>query len=225
MELRAYLRLFRLRWPLMVIPAAIGLMWGLITYRPPAPAYNVGVRFVVGQRPSEMAATSDEQRYYNWTTSEYIVNGLTDWVRGGRFAGLVSERLAAEGLSVPPGAIQGGLAADNVRSMLTLSLTYSDAAALEQIMAAAITVLHEENATALPQLGGQAAELAQLDQPIINPIPAGIGSQLDLPIRLGLALAAGFGLALLVDYLDPTLRGREEVETMGLAVMGEIPKK
>ncbi|MEW5987146.1 MAG: hypothetical protein AB1791_10970 [Chloroflexota bacterium] len=225
MELRAYSRLFRRRWSLVVIPAVVGLLWGLLTYRPPAPAYNVGVRFVVGQRPSELATTSDEQRYYNWTTSEYVVNGLTDWVRGGNFAGRVSERLAAEGLAVAPGAIQAGLAADNVRSMLTLSVTYGDATVLERIVAAAIAVLQEENASALPQLGGQPAELAQLDQPIINPIPAGIRSQLDLPLRIGLALAAGFGLALLVDYLDPTLRGREEVEAMGLTIMGEIPRK
>ena len=64
-----------------------------------------------------------------------------------------------------------------------------------------------------------------MDQPIVNRIPPGITTQLQLPLRIGLALAAGLGLALLVDYLDPTVRGRREVEEMGLPVIAEIPKK
>jgi capsular polysaccharide biosynthesis protein len=49
--------------------------------------------------------------------------------------------------------------------------------------------------------------------------------QLDLPLRLLLALAAGIALAFLADYLDDRVRGREDVERMGLRVVGEIPKK
>jgi capsular polysaccharide biosynthesis protein len=33
------------------------------------------------------------------------------------------------------------------------------------------------------------------------------------------------GLAFLVDYLDPTVRHRKELEEIGLPVMGEIPRK
>ncbi len=66
------------------------------------------------------------RRYYNWLTSEYIVNGLTDWVKGGEFALAVSEQLAEQGYEIPAHEIQGGLAADNARSMLTLSLTHGD---------------------------------------------------------------------------------------------------
>ncbi|MGD8855778.1 MAG: hypothetical protein PVG33_05585, partial [Chloroflexota bacterium] len=83
----------------------------------------------------------------------------------------------------------------------------------------------EANDLGLPQLGGEAADLVQMDQPIVNRIPPGITTQLQLPLRMVLAVAAGLGLALLVDYLDPTVRGRREVEAMGLAVMAEIPKK
>ena len=36
---------------------------------------------------------------------------------------------------------------------------------------------------------------------------------------------AGLILAFLVDYLDPTVRERKELEAMGLPIMGEIPKK
>jgi len=225
MELRQIWNILRRRWALALIPAVIVLVAGLATWRPAPPAYNAGVRFIVGQPPGAAAGEFDEQRYYNWLTSEYIVNGLTDWVRGGKFAEAVSTRLAAQGIDVPPGAIQGGLAADNARSMLTLSLTAGDPALLAQMIDGAIAVLTEDNAAALPQLGGETAVLTQLDEPVVNPIGAGIRSQLDLPLRVALALAAGAGLALLAHYVDPAVRDRAEVEQVGLAVLGEIPRE
>jgi capsular polysaccharide biosynthesis protein len=63
-----------------------------------------------------------------------------------------------------------------------------------------------------------------LDQPVINQIPAGLRAALELPLRLILAIGAGVGLAFLVDYVDPTVRTRRELEAMGLEVLAEIPK-
>jgi capsular polysaccharide biosynthesis protein len=196
---------------------------GLATYSPPARSYNAGVRFIVGQPPGSEALTSDQERYYNWLGSEYIVNGLTDWIRGGKFAEAVSEYLSTKGIDVPPGAIQGGLAADNARSMLTVSLTGGDPQQVEQMLAGIITVLTQQNAQALPQLGGENAILTQLDEPVVNPITAGLRSQLELPLRIALAIIAGIGLALLAHYLDPTVRDRGELERLGLPVIAEIP--
>ncbi len=225
MELRAYWTVVRRRWPLIVIPAIVVLIVGLATYRTPPTTYNAGIRFLVGQTPAELAAESDEERYYNWLASEYVVNALTDWVQGNQFGELVRQELAGRGIEVPPGAVQAGLVADNARSVFTLSLVYGDPAVLPEMMDAAITVLQEQNTSALPQLGGEPAILVPLDDPVVNALPPGIRSQLDLPLRIGLALAAGAGLAFLVDYLDPTVRSRREVESIGIAILGEIPKK
>lgn len=225
MELRDYWRVLRRRWLLVLIPAAIVLLVGVATYNPPPAVYNVGVRFLVSQPPAPLARESDEDAYYTWLESEYIVNALTDWVNGNRFGAAVSAELAEEGIIIPAGAIQGALVADNARSMLTVSLTYGDSAALEAMVAAVIGVLQEQNVAALPQLGNEPAQLTLLDSPVINQIPAGFRSQLDLPLRLLIALAAGVGLAFLVDYLDPTVRLREEVEALGIPLLGEIPKK
>jgi capsular polysaccharide biosynthesis protein len=224
MELREYWKLLQRRWLLVLVPAAIVLIIGLATYDRPAPVYNAGVQFIVGQEPSAAADAADEQRYYTWLTSEYIVNGLTDWVRGGLFAEAVSRQLSQQGREVPAAAIQGGLAADNARSMLTISLSHGDADALAAMMEAVIVVLKEQNSAALPPLGGTEAVLAQLGDPIVNEIAPGIRSQLDLPLRVLLALAAGVGLAMLVEYLDPTIRDRDELAELGLTILGEIPK-
>ncbi len=225
MELKRYAKILLRRWWLIVIPAAIVLAAGLATYKPAPPAYNVGMRFIVGQRPAPDAQSEDEERLANWQTSEYLVNGITDWVRGNRFAEAVSAEMASQGVDVPAGAIMGSLAADNVRSMLQLSLTYGDADVLAAMVEAVVKVMQTQNSEALPQLGGETAVIVPLDDPVINPISAGLRSQLDLPLRAAIALAAGFSLALLVEYLDPTIRDREDVDGLGLPLLGEIPKK
>ncbi len=224
MELRRYWKILKRRWLLIVIPVAVVFLFTATTYRPAAPAgYNVGVNFLVSQEPGKSTSNEDENRYYNWLTSEYIVNGLTDWAISGDFKTAVSTELAKDGIDVPPAAI--GIVADNVRSKLALSISYGDGETLAQIMEAAIVVLQEQNASALPQLGGDKAVIIQLDTPVVTPIPQGIRSQIDAPLRLFLALIAGIGLALLVEYLDPTLRDRSEAERLGLDIIGEIPKK
>ncbi|MGH2538565.1 MAG: hypothetical protein ACRDHL_14340 [Candidatus Promineifilaceae bacterium] len=223
--MRAYWAFLRRRWPLVLIPAAVVLAIGLLTYDRPASAYNVGVRFIAGQAPASLADQSDEERLANWQASEYIVETLAEWVRGGQFASLVSQRLADQGVQASAEAIQASVTSDNTRGTLVLYMNYSDPAVLEQMMATAAAVLVEDNALGLPQLGGRPAEVVQLDRPLVNRVPASILDQLQLPLRLGLALAAGVGLALLVEYLDPTVRDGRELETMGLTVIGVIPRE
>lgn len=224
MELRVFWTIFRRRWLLVLIPPLIVLLFSTVTYQPPpAPGFNVGVNFIVGQSPTPGADLADEDRYYNWLGSEYIVNGLTDWAVSGNFKTAVSNQLSQESIEVTPGSFS--VAADNVRSRLQLTMQHGDAAMLSQIMNAAITVLTEQNADALPQLGGETAVLVLLDEPIVTPLPRSLSSLLDIPLRIAIAVAAGLGLALLVEYLDPTIRNRAEAEAIGIAILGELPKK
>jgi capsular polysaccharide biosynthesis protein len=57
----------------------------------------------------------------------------------------------------------------------------------------------------------------------VSPVPPSLTQRLDLPVRLLLALVAGVALAFLLDYLDNSVRGREELESLGIAVLAEIP--
>ena len=224
MELRAFWSIFRRRWLLVLIPPIVVALFSAVTYQPPpAPGFNVGVNFIVGQDPTPGSELADEDRYYNWLGSEYIVNGLTDWAVSGNFKTAVSNQLAQEGIEVSPGSFS--VVADNVRSKLQVSIQHGEAATLAQIMNAAITVLSEQNAAALPQLGGETAVLVLLDEPVVTPLPRSLSSLLAIPLQIAIGVAAGLGLALLVEYLDPTIRGREEAEAMGFAILGEIPKE
>ena len=123
MELRRYWNIIKRRWLLVLIPVCccIGSRIGNLPLTGALPSIPVCVLLLASRRLR--AELKDEQRYYNWLTSEYIVNGLTDWVRGGEFSAAVSEHLAEQGHEIPAHAVQAGLVADNARSMLTISLT------------------------------------------------------------------------------------------------------
>lgn len=224
MELRAFFAIFWRRWLLVLIPPAVVVVFSAVTFQPPPePGFNVGVNFLVAQPPTSGADVEDEERYYNWLSSEYIVNGLTDWAVSSNFKTAVSNHLAEEGHEIPPQTFT--VAADNVRSKLQLSIQHGDARRLGQIINAAITVLNEQNADALPQLGGETAVLTLLDDPVVTPLPRSLSSLLDIPLRIAIGIAAGLGLALLVEYLDPTIRNRQEAEDLGITILGEIPKQ
>lgn len=224
-ELRDYLKIVRRWWWLMLVPPLMVGAYGLVTWQPPGVTYAGAVRYTVGQ-PAGLAETAGyDPNYYRWLTSEYIASGVKDWARGEAFARAVSAELATRGVEVPAGALRGALAADNVRSMLTVYVTWPEAAQAVAMLEAATTVLQTQNASVFPQLGGLAAEVVPLDAAGVGAVNPGIGSQLDLPLKVALALGVGVGLALAVHYLDPFVRERRELEGMGLGVIGEIPGK
>jgi hypothetical protein len=224
MELEDGLRLLRRWWWLVAVPPLIVAAYGLANWRPPATAYTASMRFTAGQ-PADLAqAQGYDPNYYRWLTSEYIVTALRDWVQSGGFSSLVSAELAARGLQVPPGSLRGALAADNARSVLVVYLSWPDPAQVGPILEAVSAVLQDQNAAVFPQLGGLPAQVVPLEQPAAGPTPPSLRARLDLPLKVGLALVAGLGLALAAHYLDPFLRDRRELEQMGLFVVGEIPR-
>ncbi len=203
MELRTYWHILARRWWLALIPAILVLGIGLATYDRPAPVYQVGVRFTVGYAP-ESAGTYLYDRYYPaWLASEYIAGGLGDWVRTGDFASEVSHELEHQGVAIPTNALIGRFASDNKRSVVTMFITWSDPRQLEAIATAAIKVLQSKNAQAFPQLGQSGAVVRAVDPVNVGPVPLGLRAQLDLPVRVALALAAGIVLAFVAHYVWP----------------------
>jgi capsular polysaccharide biosynthesis protein len=145
-------------------------------------------------------------------------------VRTSSFAEEISDVLAAQEIDIPAGAIQGGIAADNERSVMVLYLSWHDAGQLEAIAQAATTVLQERSAEYFPQFGTRGVDVVVLDEPVIAPVPPPISVRFEPLVRFGLGLVAGVALAFLVEYLDPTVHRRTEVEEMGLPVLAEIPR-
>ncbi|HET91385.1 MAG TPA: hypothetical protein ENN99_11725 [Chloroflexi bacterium] len=224
MELRTYCKILLRRWWLIVAPVAVVALYVVAAYSPPAPAYQVVMRFSAGTAPAGLSEAYD--RYYPWLTSEYIANGLADVAMTGTFAQAISSRLAEAGREIPAGAIQPAIVTDNAQSILILYLTWPDA---EQIVAVAEAVTAEltgNGAAYFPQLAQIEPAVRALDPPTPIALPPGLRAQLMGPvIKIGLALVVGVALALLYHYLDPTVHEAAELEHLGLTVVAEIPRE
>lgn len=227
MELHSIWKVILRRWWIIAIPAMVALVYAGYGYlsRPQAVTYRTQISYTAALPPGEEAISYEDEALAPWTSSEYVANALADWVRTGSFATEVSGRLAADDIEIPWEAIRGAITADNTRSVLVLYLSWPDAAQLESIAAAATTTLQERSGQYFPQLEAGKVRVIALDEAIITPVPPPLSSRFDPVIRFGLGLVAGVALAFLVEYLDPSVRERRDLEAIGLTVLAEIPRQ
>ncbi|MCB0045724.1 MAG: hypothetical protein KDD92_09855 [Caldilineaceae bacterium] len=229
MELREYWDIFKRRW---WIPVLLTLLVGALTLlqsRPWVPqpvSYSASMRLLVGVMPAAgQDVTAYDPRYYAWLTSEYLVDDFTEVVGSRLFADNVSARLAQQAIDVPAGVIQGSAATGKQHRIITLSLGGPDEARLRAIADAAAAELAENASAYFRQLGTDGAGVTLIDGPNIGMSGPSLRSRLDLPLRMVLAFVAGLGLILLLHYLDTRVREPDDLEALGLRVIGTIPKK
>ena len=224
MELRQYWRILRRRWWIIAGLTLIALVGSIIFRSQPTPMYQATMRFTIGVAPeSDRERLTMDPLYSSYLASEYIADDFAEILKSESFAGDVSERLQAQGIVVSPGAIQGFTVAEKQHRILTMQITWPNEGELQSIAQAAVQVLEEENAKYFKQLGSEGAQVFVIDSPRVVPLGIGLKDRLELPIRVLLGFIAGLGLAFLVDYLDDTIREPEEVEALGMKVLGQIP--
>lgn len=228
MELRAYWAIIMRRWWL---PVGLALLVGalaLVMQRPwqPRPvSYNASMRFNVGIQPERIPGVYTYDRYYTMLTSEYLVDDLGEIVRSQAFAGAVSQRLAGEGITVPAGAIGASTQPGKLHRILTVSINWANENELRAIANAVAATLTGGGADFFGQFSADEADIRLIDPPVVGIAGRPASEQLEIPLRVLLALAAGLGLAFLLDYLDRSVRDRSDIEKLGLPILAEIPRR
>lgn len=224
MELRQYWRIVQRRlWivaVLLLVVLAVSLAFG------PArvPTYQATMRFMVGLEPEEKSGDYYAyDKYYTWLAAEYLIDDAAELVRSSSFAAAVSKRLAGRGISVPAGAIGGSTQAGQLHRVLTVSVSWGNENQLADIAEAVMAVLPDEIARHLSQVGTSGVTASLIDPPATVLVGPSLREKLDVPLRLALAVVAGVAIAFLLDYLDDTVRTRQELDEAGVAVLAEIP--
>lgn len=212
-------------WWLGAIPLGVVLAFTVLTYRKPATVYQVVLRFTVGGAPAQ-TLSADYDRYHAWLASEYVSNSLADLAVTGAFAQAVSDRLAADGMNIPSGAIQSAIVTDNTRSMVILYLTWPDADQARSVASAVGETLIALGPTYYPQMGG-IGPIAQLaDPPTPTPLAPSLRVQLLGPaIRVLIAAAVGIGLIYVASIIDLAVRQTDDLAGYGIAVVGTVPRE
>ena len=225
MELILIARVLRRWWWLVAIPVVITAALAapsLLRRGAASGGYTTTISYTASQAISAIPGRDGDFQDV-WLASELAVNALSDWVRSNSFAADVAAEAAARGLAFDPAALR--VAADNQRSVGQIFINWPDADGLEIIAQAVIAVLQSKNDLIFPQMGGVPAEVRILNTPKIAPAPPPLTDRFAPLIRIGLGLLAGIALAFLAHYLDPVLRGREDVEAVGLPVIASIPRR
>jgi capsular polysaccharide biosynthesis protein len=219
-------RVIRRRWYLIVIPIIIVGAVVAPDFFDNGPAVSGGftttVRYTAAQ---ELDALPNRDGDFQdvWLAAELTVDAFTEWVRTNKFAEEVALVTARNGLEINPAALS--IAADNARSIGQIFISWSDEAQLAVIANAVIEVLSERNQAYFPQLGGVSAQVRLLDEPVITPAPPPLADRYAPLVRMAFAVIIGVGIAFAVEYLDPRLHRREDLESMGFKVIATIPRK
>lgn len=226
MELRQY---WHIIWKRIWIPAllfVVVLVVSLVLHRPPPPQYQASARVLVDVPPLEVVeGMGFDPRLTAPQATEYLVDDFSLFVSSGAVAEAVSQRLADQGIQVPPGVIQSSTASEQVHRVVTVRTTWGDPNGALAILKAAIEALQEEAPAFFGRLGLEEPQVTLFDGPSVSPVPPSLTQRLDLPVRLILALIAGIALCFFLDYVDDSIRGREELEGMGIHVLAEIPRR
>ncbi|MFC2030683.1 YveK family protein, partial [Chloroflexota bacterium] len=219
MELRQYWHIVWKRWWLIAALLLAVLVVSLLTYQEPAAVYHATMRFTVGIEGVEpVSAVSGEGRSDAWLASEYLADDLSEVLKGGDFAARIGEEI---GSAVPPGSIF----ASREHRIMTVSITSTDSEQAQTIAETVAAAVEDAGADYFPQLVGVEAKAVLIDGPGIALVGRSLQDKLDLPLRLFIALVAGVALAFLWDYMDDTVRDRTDAESLGVAILGEIPRE
>jgi len=226
MELRQY---WHIVWKRIWIPAllfGVVLVVSLALRRPLPPQYQASARVLVDVPPLEaVEGMGFDPRLTAPQATEYLVDDFSLFVGSGAVARAVSERLADQGVQVPAGVVQSSTASEQVHRVVTIRVTWSDPDQALAILNAVLEVLPQEAPAYFGRLGLEQPRVVLFDGPSVSPVPPSLSQRLDLPVRLILALVAGVALCFFLDYLDDSVRGREELEAMGISVLAEIPRR
>lgn len=219
MELIMIWRVMMRRWWLIILPVAIASVFVLPDMLRTGirgdGGFSVTLRYTAHQ---SLSAFPDRLGDYQdvWLASELLVNALTDWVRTSRFVYEVNQLVQ--------NAPNWTLAADNQRSVGVITLSSADSDGLARVADAVMTVIATRAQDYFPQLGDMPAQVVFLDMPIVTAAPPPLTDRFGGFLRLGLAFIAGLGLAFLLEYLTPVVHYPDDLERIGLKVIGRIPR-
>jgi capsular polysaccharide biosynthesis protein len=229
-ELREYWTIIRRRWWLPVAVTLVAFVVSSVIGVRGATAFRTDMRIAVSSVPvaDPTQQLQYDPIYYSNLDSEYLADDMSEFMHSSAFAGEVKRELkTAKNLDFDIDTIVNTTRTKKTHRFIDVTVT---TATIEdgQAIAGSISRIMSDPARlgiylkALTAYNTQMSVITPPDTRRGNTIP-GLISEVGLRTLIGLLV--GLGLAFLLDYIDPSVRSREEAEDLlRLPIIGEIPR-
>ena len=231
MELREYWSIIRRRWWLPVAITAVALVASTFVAVRGATAYRTYMRLAVSTipTPDPNGALYYDPTYYSNLDSEYLADDMSEFMTSRAFADEVHRELASSATptDVDIETIMTATRAKKTHRFIDITITtptFEQGAAI----AGSISRILSDPAHVAQYLTALTAYKSQMEivtPPVTHRANSLFGLISEIGLRTLIGLIVGIGLAFLIDYLDQTVRTREEAERLlQMPVLGEIPR-
>jgi len=231
LELREYWSIIRRRWWLPVAITLVALIASTAVGIRGATAFKTDMRIAISTipTPDPNATLYYDPIYYSNLDSEYLADDMSEFMTSRAFADEVVRELAVGGKQseVDPITIVNATRTKKTHRFIDVTITTSTLDQGELIGGSISRILNDPAHLAiyLKALAAYNTQMTVVTPPVTHRANTVAGLIGEIGLRTVIGLLVGIGLAFVIDYVDPSVRTREEAETLlQTPVLGQIPR-
>jgi len=231
MELREYWSIIRRRWWLPVAVTLVALIASTAVGVRGAAAYKTDMRLAVSTIPTSDpgSALGYDPIYYSNLDSEYLADDMSELMTSRAFADDVKRELATSSTpyNVDIETIVNATRTKKTHRFIDITITTPTFEEGDAIAGSISRILSDPAHLAmyLKALTAYNTQMVIVTPAVTHRANTIAGLISEIGLRTIIGLIVGIGAALLVDYVDPSLRSRQEAEMLlQVPVLGEIPR-
>ncbi len=230
MELRQYWSIIRRRWWLPVACTLVALIASTAVGIRGAAAFKTDMRVAISTipTPDPNASLYYDPTYYSNLDSEYLADDMSEFMTSRAFGSEVSRELAAaKQYDVDINTVVNATRTKKTHRFIDVTITTSTFEDGDAIANSISRILNDKARLAqyLQALSAYNTQMTVVTPPVTHRANSPLGLASEIALRTLIGLIVGIALAFLFDYLDPTVRSRDEAEQLlELPILGEIPR-
>jgi capsular polysaccharide biosynthesis protein len=232
LELREYWNIIRRRWWLPAAVTLVALIASAGIGLNGAAAHKTDMRVSISilPRPTDAGAVLYyDPNYYANLDSEYLADDMTEFMASRAFASEVSRELATASPRsvVDVATVMSATRTRKTHRFIDVTITSSTPEQGQQIAESINRILSDPPRLAnyLKVLNSSNAQMSVVTPPVTHRAQTPLGLASEIALRTVIGLLVGLAVAFLVDYLDQSVRSREEAElVLRTRVLGQIPR-
>jgi capsular polysaccharide biosynthesis protein len=229
-ELRQYWSIIRRRWWFPVALTLVALVASTVVGLRGAAAFKTDMRIAISTipTPDPNASLYYDPTYYSNLDSEYLADDMSEFMTSRAFASEVNRELAtAKQFDVDIATVVNATRTKKTHRFIDVTITTATLEDGDQIANSISRILNDKARLAqyLQALTAYNTQMTVVTPPVTHRANTVVGLISEIGLRTLIGLIMGVGLAFLLDYLDTSVRTREEAEALlELPILGEIPR-